>query len=349
MSTDKTPRNTNPTGDMNAASAPLHQGSGAQVTNDTPDAQTARADQTTIASTRKPLTASTPQPMNKWRLYYRRFCRNRIAVAGVIIFFLLVLFALFGEFFAKYDYDEADFLALSQPPSAEHWFGTNSAGNDLYAMTVHGIGRSLTIAVTVSLCTTLISALVGTTAALLGGRPERFILAIIHFLLVIPSFLIIALMVSGSGGDWRLLIVVLIAFGWMYFARVIWSMTISIREREYVKAARYMGVSNYRIVTRHLIPNIGSLLVINTTLGVVSAVMSETGLSFLGLGVKIPDVSLGTLLASGANSLVASPWEFYFPAGILTLLTVSMAFIADGLRDALDPNSNAAGKANAHE
>lgn len=106
-----------------------------------------------------------------------------------------------------------------------------------------------------------------------------------------------------------------------------------------------MGVSTLRIAVRHLIPNIGSLLVVNMTLGVVSAVMSETGLSFLGLGVKIPDVSLGTLLSAGANSLEASPWEFYFPALVLTVLTISMAFISDGLRDALDPNSSAGGQA----
>lgn len=289
--------------------------------------------------------ASNQQPLSKWTLYSRRFRRNTMAVVGLCIFALLVLLAIFGPLIARYDYQEADFVAAGMPPSADHWFGTNATGNDLFAMTVHGLGRSLTIAVTVSICTVIIAAFVGTTAALLGGRPERAILAIIHFLLVIPSFLIIALMVSGSGGDWKLLTVVLIAFGWMYFARVIWSMAISLREREFVLAARYMGVSNFQIVRRHMIPNIASLLIINATLGVVSAVMSETGLSFLGLGVKIPDVSLGTLLATGANALVASPWEFFFPATILTLLTVSMAFIADGLRDALDPNSAAVGKA----
>lgn len=288
---------------------------------------------------------SNPRPMNKYKLYLRRFRRNKVAVCGAIIFLCLVLFAIVGPFTTKYSFIEADFLALGAPPSADHWFGTSASGNDLYAMTIHGLGRSLIIAVSVSLLTTAASAIIGTSAALLGGRPERIILGIIHFLLVIPSFLIIALVVSGSGGDWKLLIVVLVAFGWMYFARVIWSMSISLREREYIKAARYMGVSSFKIVMRHLIPNIGSLLVINMTLGVVSAVMSETGLSFLGLGVKVPDVSLGTLLSTGANSLLASPWEFYFPAGVLTLLTVSMAFIADGLRDALDPNSAAAGKA----
>ncbi|MEZ2121047.1 ABC transporter permease [Corynebacterium sp. CCM 9203] len=290
-------------------------------------------------------TPGSTKPMSKTRLYVRRFARNKMAVIGLIIFVGLVFLAVIGPFTTNWAYDDPDFLALSTPPSSEHWFGTNSSGNDLYAMTVHGLGRSLTIALLVSIGTTIISAFVGTAAALFGGNAEKAILGLIHFLLVIPSFLVIALLVSGSGGDWKLLTIVLIAFGWTYFARVIWSMALSLREREYVRAARYMGVSSGRIIIRHMIPNIGSLLIINLTLGVVSTVMSETGLSFLGLGVKIPDVSLGTLLSTGANALESSPWEFYFPAAVLSMLTVSMAFIADGLRDALDPNSAAGGTA----
>ncbi len=278
-------------------------------------------------------------------LYLRRFLRNKMAVLGAVVFLFLCVLALVGPAVSPWSYDEPDFLSLAMPPSAEHWLGTSASGNDLFAMIVHGLGRSLIIAVSVSVTTTAISAVVGTLAALLGGTPEKIILTVIHFLLLVPSFLIIALVVSGQGGDWKLLTVVMILFGWFYQARVIWSMTISLREREYVRAAHYMGVSQLRIAVRHLIPNIGSLLVVNMTLGVVSAVMSETGLSFLGLGVKIPDVSLGTLLSAGANSLEASPWEFYFPALVLTVLTISMAFISDGLRDALDPNSSAGGQA----
>ncbi|APT85009.1 ABC transporter permease [Corynebacterium aquilae] len=328
-------QHTSPTADMTVQSNPTNQNQSASATkHQVIDDQHPQGDEPTGKA-----------PMKKFTLYTRRFFRNKMAVFGLIIFLGLVLVAVFGKYVSQWSFDDPDFLALSEPPSAEHWFGTSSSGNDLFAMVVHGLGRSLMIAVLVSLATTFIAAFVGTAAALLGGRPESIILGIIHFLLVIPSFLIIALMVSGSGGDWKLLIVVLIAFGWIYQSRVIWSMSISLREREFVRAARYMGVGNTKILIRHMIPNIGSLLVINLTLGVVSAVMSETGLSFLGLGVKIPDVSLGTLLSTGAAALESSPWEFYFPAAFLTMLTVSMAFIADGLRDALDPNSAAGGKA----
>lgn len=289
--------------------------------------------------------ASGDADMSKFQLYTRRFFRNKMAVVGLIIFIGLVLLSIFGKFLTPWDFDDPDFLNLSTGPSSEHWFGTTDVGHDLFAQTVHGLGRSLTIAVTVSLATVFLSAIIGAGAALYGGRVEKVVLAVIHFLLAIPTFLLIALIVADSGGDWKMLIVVLILFGWMYPARVIWSLSLSLRENDYIRAATYMGVSRPKIVVRHLVPNIGSLLVINFTLGVVSTVMSETALSFLGLGVKLPDVSLGTLLSNGSGALESAPWQFYFPAITLTLVTVSIAFIADGLRDALDPNSKSGGKA----
>lgn len=284
--------------------------------------------------------------LSKWELYWRRFARNRGALAGLVIFGLLVLFAIFGPMIAQYDHTELDFLALSMGPSAEHWFGTNNAGNDLFAQVAVGLQRSLMIAVSVSIGVTIVSALVGTAAAYFGGWTERIALLIIHFMMVIPAFLILAMISNKSGGDWRIIALIMIfVIGWYFPARVIWTMALSLREREYVSAARYMGVGGMRIVLRHLLPNIGSLLVINFTLGVVSAVVTETGLSFLGFGVKIPDVSLGALIGAGSSSLTTAPWLFYFPAAALTLLTVSMALVADGLRDALDPTSAAGGRA----
>ena len=291
------------------------------------------ADETTIRGT------------NKLKLYTRRFFRNKMATVGFIIFLGLIAVSLFGSYLTPWAFDEPDFLALSAPPSPEHWFGTTNSGNDLFAQVVHGLGRSLVIALTVSIATSILSAIIGAGAAIYGGWTEKIILAVIHFLLAIRTFLLIALVVSDSGGDWTMLIIVLIAFGWMYAARVIWAMALSVRENDYVRAAGYMGVSRPKIIVRHIVPNIGSLLIIQLVLGVVSTVVSETALSFLGLGVKLPDVSLGTLLAVGTNAVEAAPWQFYFPAATLTLLTVSMAFIADGLRDAIDPNSNSGGRA----
>lgn len=285
------------------------------------------------------------QRLTRRQLYTRRFLRNRGAVAGVVILALLVVFAIVGPLVTSYTYTDVDFTSLTSAPSSQHWFGTNGTGNDTFAQTTHGLGRSMIIGVVVSLLTTVIAAFVGAMAAYLRGTPERAILGVVHFLLVVPSFLILALVSQKAGGDWRVLILVLTAFGWMYGARVVWSLSTSLREREYVQAARFMGVGSLRIVLRHLIPNIGSLLIVSFTLGVVATVQSETALSFIGFGVKLPDVSLGSLLRDGANTITSAPWLFYFPAAMLTLLTVSMALIGDGLRDALDPTSHSAGRA----
>ncbi len=283
---------------------------------------------------------------SKSKLYIKRFLRNYSAVVGVVIFLLIALFSVFGQYLTPYGYEEVDFFNLQVPPGTEgHIFGTNGVGNDLFAGLAHGIQRSLVIGLAVSLVTTLIAAVVGSIAAYVGGIVERIILEVIHFLLVVPSFLILAMVSNSVGGDWRMLIVVLIIFGWMFYARVVWTTALSIREREFVSAARYMGLGPFTVVWRHIIPNIGSLLTIHFTLGVVSTIQGETGLSFLGFGVKQPDLSLGTLISDGMGTLYSAPWMFWIPAITLTLLTVSMAFIADGLRDALDPNSTAGGHA----
>jgi len=209
---------------------------------------------------------------------------------------------------------------------------------------VHGLQRSLVIALAVSLLTTAVAAVVGAAAAYLGGATEKIILEVIHFLLVVPSFLILALVSQRAHGDWLVLILVLTLFGWMFSARVVWSLTTSLREREYVHAARFMGVGPLHIVLRHLVPNLGSLLVVSFTLGVVAAVQAETALSFIGFGVQQPDVSLGTMLSDGANTVSSAPWLFVVPAALVTPLTVSMALIGDGLRDALDPTSRSGGR-----
>ncbi len=292
------------------------------------------------------LAAARPRKrLNKRTLYWRRFLRNRPAVGGLVIFVLVVLFAIFGGLFTTYNYLDPDFAALSSGPGNGHWFGTDQGGNDLFAMTVHGLQRSLLIAVFVSIGSTAIAAMVGASAAYFGGLYERTTLMVIHFLMVVPTFLLLALISNSSGGDWKIIALILTVTGWFYAARTIWALSLSLREHDYVTAARFMGVKPFTIVIRHIIPNIGSLLILEFTLGIVGTVIAETGLSFLGFGVKTPDVSLGSLIGSGSDTITSAPWLFYFPALALTLVTTSMALIGDGMRDAIDPESAAGGSA----
>ena len=287
------------------------------------------------------------QRTSKGRLLVRRYFRNKSAVVGLLILLMLVAFTLIGPFFAKYEYEELDFLALKEGPSGEHWFGTDSAGGDMYSLAIRGLGRSLMIGFIASIGITVISALVGTAIAYFGGWVEKIGTWILDMLLVIPAFLVIAIVTSSSSGTsgWLWLTMALMLLGWVGYARVIRSVALSLREREYISAARFMGVGSFTILRRHLIPNIGSILIIQTVIGVVYAVELETALSFIGFGINPPDTSLGVLIDNGSKTLLTAPWMFLVPATLLVALCFSMTMIGDGLRDALDPSSESGGKA----
>lgn len=283
----------------------------------------------------------------KLTLYTRRFFRRPSAVVGLVMLIILVLFAIFGSKISKYKYDEPDFTALATPPSADHWLGTTPGGSDMYAMVVRGLGRSLSIGIVSSITITVIAALVGTAISYFEGWFEQVGMWILDMLLIVPSFLLIALIISAStgGSDWLWLAFGLTAFGWIGYARTLRTLTLSLREREYVRAAKFAGVSSFVIIVRHLVPNLGSVLIINTVLGVIGAINGETALSFLGLGIKAPDISLGTLLNAGQSVVQTSPWVLLVPSAVLVLLTFSVQLIGDGLRDAIDPYSKSVGKA----
>lgn len=283
----------------------------------------------------------------KITLYTRRFFRRPSAVVGLVLLVFLILLALFGSKISKWGYDEPDFTALATPPSAEHWIGTTPGGSDMYAMVVRGLGRSLSIGIVSSISITIIAALVGTAISYFEGWFEQVGMWVLDMLLIVPSFLLIALIVSSAtgGNDWLWLAFGMTSFGWIGYARTLRTLTLSLREREYVRAAKFEGVSSFRIIVRHLVPNLGSVLIINTVLGVIGAINGETALSFLGLGIKAPDTSLGTLLNVGQSSVMTSPWVLLVPSAVLVILTFSVQLIGDGLRDAIDPYSRSVGKA----
>lgn len=285
---------------------------------------------------------------NRYRLLVRRFLRNRTAVAGCLVISLLITIAIVGPWLSPWAYNEVDRQAYLQPPSWQHPLGTTQSGRDMWALTLHGLRRSLVIGLVVALLSTGIAAIVGSFAAYYGGWAERFALWIIDLLLVIPAFLLIALVASSSAGgqsSWVLLVCLLTFFGWMLSARVVRSLTHSVRQREFIVAARYMGLSGPRIIIRHILPNIASLLIIDATLNVSSAILAETSLAYFGFGVQPPDTSLGTLLGDGARQISSFPWLFAGPATIIVLLILSINAVGDGLRDAFDPGSESTGKA----
>ena len=267
-------------------------------------------------------------------LVARRFARNRLAVAA-----LVTLVALFVGCYAlppllPYSYSELDFTALQTPPSPQHWFGTNALGQDVLAQVLRGMQKSMLIGVCVAVISTAI-------AGYFGVWRDRALMWFVDLVLVVPSFILIAIITprTKNSANIALLIVLLAAFSWMISSRMVRGLTMSLREREYVLAARYMGVPNRTIIARHILPNVASILIIDTALNVGGAILAETGLSYLGFGVQPPDVSLGTLIADGTKSATTFPWVFLFPAGVLVLILVCANLTGDGLRDAFDPGS----------
>jgi len=274
-------------------------------------------------------------------LVWRRFLRNKPAVAALALLVLFFIGCYTLPSLLPYSYTDLDYYALQQPPSPQHWFGTNALGQDLLALTLRGMQKSMLIGVCVALISTVFAATVGSIAGYFGGWRDRRLMWLVDLLLVVPSFIIIMIVTPRLGSADRVfwLIVLFSVFGWMISSRIVRGMTMSLCEREFVVAARYMGVRNWRIIIRHILPNVASLLIIDTTLNVGTAVIGETGLSFLGFGIQPPDVSLGTLIADGTNSATTFPWVFLFPAGVLVLIVLCANLIGDGLRDALDPGA----------
>ncbi len=287
-------------------------------------------------------TATAPEQfVSRRTLVRRRFLRNRLAVVSLAVLVVLFVACYALPPLLPYSHTDLDFSALQEPPSARHWFGTNAIGQDMLAQVLRGMQKSMLIGLCVAVISTLIAATVGSVAGYFGGWRDRALMWFVDLLLVVPSFILIAIVSprTKNSANIALLIVLLAAFSWMISSRMVRGLTMSLREREYVQAARYMGVPSRRIILRHILPNVASILIIDTALNVGVAILAETGLSFLGFGVQPPDVSLGTLIADGTKSATTFPWVFLFPAGVLVLILVCANLVGDGLRDAMDPGS----------
>lgn len=284
--------------------------------------------------------AAAVERISRGQLIRRRFFRNKTAVFGLGVIAFMFLFAFGGPYLGQWNYSESDFSSLLKGPSASHWFGTTQIGVDVFAQTTRGLQKSLIIGLLVAVFSTGLSAIVGAFAGYLGGRADKVTMWFVDLLLVLPSFLVLVILSRFyQGKSWLLLVVGLTIFDWMITARVVRGLAMSLRERDFVRAARYMGVPTRKIIFRHLLPNMASVLIIAATLNVGGAILAETGLSYLGFGVAAPDVSLGTLIAEGTGAALTYPWLFMFSGSILVLTVLAVSFIGDGLRDAFDPGA----------
>ncbi len=305
------------------------------------------------------------KPLSPTELGWRRFRRHRMAMLGVAVLILLSLYSTIGGMVWARGYcapikqpvrGEAwancnDTAQKLQPPSADHVFSTDVIGRDIFARTIYGGQISLLIGIAATLLEVIVGTLVGALAAYYGGWVDSILMRITEAMLTIPSLFLLIVTAKFFGGKLpsvqllgreltgSVLVIILIigATSWMYLARIVRANVLSLREMDYVSAARALGVSNARIILTHLLPNTLAPIIVSGTLGVASAILSEAYVSFLGMGVQPPTATWGNMLDSAYKYLETAPWLWFFP-GVLILLTVlSINFVGDGLRDAFDP------------
>lgn len=285
---------------------------------------------------------ATPVPAAGRAGVLRRTLGTPRARLGLVVLLVVAAWAVLGPLVSRWDPVTSDVGAFGRPPDASHWFGTDASGRDLYVRTLVGLRTSLAVGLVAGPLATAIAAVVGAVGGYLGGRVDRAVVWGIDLALVLPSFYLLVLLAPAAGrAGWLAVALAIALLGWMVMARLVRAQTRELRERDFVRAARFLGVPGRTVVRRHLLPHLGSLLVVDATLGVAAAVLTEATLGWVGLGLRPPAVSLGTLLAAGSASAVTRPWLFWFPAGLLVVTVLATSLVGDALRDALDPTSGA--------
>ena len=274
-----------------------------------------------------------------WADARARFMRNKAALASLVMLVLIVVVCVVGPWLLPYDFDTADWDAMKVPPSwtGSHWWGTDESGRDLLVRCLIGGRISLMVGLLATLASVAVGIAWGATAGFLGGRIDGFMMRIVDMMYAIPYLLIAILLVTILGREFYLVVLAITAFSWMDMARVVRGQTLSLRTMEFVEAARAIGVPTRRIIFSHIVPNLLGIVVIYTTVTVPAVILTESVLSFLGLGIQEPMTSWGVLIQDGTGVMDVAPWMLLFPAALLSVTLYCFNFIGDGLRDALDP------------
>jgi len=280
----------------------------------------------------------TVEARSQSRMVLRRFVRHRLAMTSLVVLVLVMTLSLVGGRLWTYSYTEIT-PEFSTGPSWQHPFGTDGVGHDLFAQVLRGAQKSVQIMVLVAVFSTTIGVVVGAVAGYYRGLVDSVLSRFIDLVLTVPLLAILIVLskrVEGSG-SWFFVAVILGGLVWTNLARVVRAEILSLREKEFVEAARALGASDARIIFRHLLPNVTGSIIVAATLTMAVAILLETSLSYLGLGVRTPDTSLGILVAAGQTSAQERPWLFYFPGLFIIVIALCINFVGDGLRDAFDP------------
>lgn len=276
-----------------------------------------------------------PQFLRAWDL----FSRNRLATAGLVFLLILGFAALFAPWVAPYDPNAINLLPdqVLQPPSWAHPFGTDELGRDGFSRAIYGARISLAVGIIASLVAVSLGVLVGATAGMAGGWVDSFLMRSVDILLSVPLFFLIMIsQIVFPSSIFTIMIIIGVA-SWMDISRLTRGEFLALRSSEFVSAANVVGMNPWRIAWRHILPNASGPIIVAATLRIAEAIILESTLSFIGLGIQPPHASLGSMLQKGLTRLLDAPWMVWFPGLLIALTVLAFNFVGDGIRDALDP------------
>jgi peptide/nickel transport system permease protein len=305
------------------------------VTVTDPSAATAQAPTTATAPLTPDageVTAARPLRADVWR----RFRRNRLALVGLGILVFLVLVALFAPLIAPYSITERT-GEFRQPPSADHWFGTDAIGRDVFSRVVYGARVSLKIGFLATFVSVIIGLLVGSVAGYVGGAVDTGIMRLVDAFLAIPYIVLAIAIATVYGRSENAIIIVLGVTGWLGLCRIVRASFLALNRVEYVEAAHALGFRSWRVMSRHMLPNALQPIIVYGTIAVGSVILAEAALSFLGVGPQDPTPAWGLMVSDGKGSITNAPHLLFFPGAAIFITVLAFVFIGDGLRDALDP------------
>lgn len=279
------------------------------------------------------------KPENRFKEMWAALMQNKGAVVGLVIIIILVFTALFGKWLMPYDPNLSEMTQSFIPPNSEHWFGTDQLGRDIFSRIIDGTHISLTVGLSAVAISLTIGTILGSVAGYRGGRADTIIMRIMDMMLAIPSILLaIAFMAAlGKGIDKAVIAIGLVSIP--EYARIVRGSILSVKENDYVQAAKVIGNKDGRIVFKHILPNILSSIVVRATLGISTAVLDTSALGFLGLGVQPPFAEWGDMLGRARGFIFSAPYTLIFPGVAITITVLAFNLLGDGLRDALDPKS----------
>ena len=280
-----------------------------------------------------------------WTDARRRFMQNKAATLSLFVLGLIVIFSFIGPYFAVWSNEQIDWAVLGMvaekgQPSFEtgHFFGTDSLGRDLYSRVIQGTRISLSVGFVGAFVAVVIGTFYGAISGYVGGRTDQLMMRIVDILMAIPGMFVLILMLVVFGRSILMLFVAIGLLAWLDMSRIVRGQTLSIKGKEFIEAARATGVTNLKIITRHVVPNLLGVVVVYASLLVPGMILAESSISFLGLGVQEPSTSWGALISDGARSIrYDTEWQLLFPLAFFVTSLFCFYFIGDGLRDALDP------------